>query len=300
MQPKLVPSEIGSLDRPAAMLTKRLKVQLARLLRHEGSSRLMIAAKAQRKPASAFFFTTYKCASSFQGKLLKAIHHNTPLDHIDYFGSLWKLGNRIALDPGPEYEIYLQSKYDRLYRLHGEIYGPQRAPFDFPGLDRFKAIFFLRDPRDVLVSAYYSFGYTHTTPNNEASVREFLEERERIQQETIDQFALRQAAGWITPHYNAYAGLRERCERQLFLSYDSYVVDRRRFIEQVCEFLDVTLPEPAINKLVATTSPIVPGAPKMAHRRSGRSRQWETELQPATVSVLNDELKPVLDFWGFQ
>ena len=216
----------------------------------------MIAAKAQRKPASAFFFTTYKCASSFQGKLLKAIHYNTTLDHIDYFGSLWKLGNRIALDPGPQYEVYLQSKYDRLYKLHGEIYGPQRAPFDFPCFYRFKAIFFLRDPRDVSCQPTLIWVHAHDASQRGLGAR-ISRRTERIRQETIDQFALRQ----LRIDHSALqrlAGLRKRCERQLFLSSKGYLVDQRRTIEQVCEFLDVTLPKAAIDRLVATTSPIVP------------------------------------------
>ena len=55
---------------------------------------------------------------------------------------------------------------------------------------RGKALFMVRDPRDVLVSQYYSFGFTHGI-SNEPGIRTSQNEiRQKIKTTSLDEYCL--------------------------------------------------------------------------------------------------------------
>jgi len=108
---------------------------------------------------SIYFFTLHKCASTlFSSFVLKNLEG---LTHVDYAKDLTS-GRRSPRKALPFHDygiiygpIRLSNDPENLISRHliKPIYSP-----DF--LTDKRAVFFVRDPRDILVSAYYSFGYT--------------------------------------------------------------------------------------------------------------------------------------------
>lgn len=271
----------------------RIKVRLP----SEEKRRLIACNDAAFKPPSAIFYTMHKCASTFQAEVLEEIAKHTAYRHMDYANYIWALGDRINV--GSPYEPFLAMNGGVLFRKHGELYGPQRKYLSFPEQQKFKSIFFLRDPRDALVSSYYSFGFTHGIPRNEQAKEKFLANRKDIQGGDIDAYCLRDAEAWIRPLFEGYADLYERLEDKIFLSYDDYARDTRDFVRRLCEYLVISLPEYAVMALAHRAKPVRASAPVASHKRSGKSRQFVEELRPETVAQLNETLRPILDFWGF-
>src|SRR5438132_10534005 len=109
------------------------------------------------RPESVYFYTLHKCASGlFSDYVLKNVRR---LRLIDYEDRFYK-GEPVCVT----------------FKEKGFIYGPIRVsngpqstiysklvePASRTDFVRDKiAIFLIRDPRDILVSSYYSFGYTH-------------------------------------------------------------------------------------------------------------------------------------------
>lgn len=260
------------------------------------ADRLLSAVASQQRPESCLFFTVHKCASTFVNRLLWVLTEGTGYELRDYESAVWKLRDHV--NRGSSYQPVFEQSYDQLFRLRGEIYAPQRKPLDFPGRDRFKHIFFLRDPRDVLVSAYYSFGFTHALPVNPAARRELELSRAQIRAEGIDAYALRAADQWVLNVYRGYQQLRETSHRSLFLTYDEFRVDTGAFIDKIADFLQVRVPPEKHSKLVSDASPVQKHENVDSHRRSGRSGQYHTELKPETVAILNEKFADVLEYWA--
>ena len=172
--------------------------------------RIQEALMRSASPRSCIFFTTHKCASTFAARLLSEITQKSEYRVLDYASAIWRMGNKISIQGS--YEPFLEGVYDGLYRLHGEIYGPQRMPLDFPGRPKFKHIFFLRDPRDVLVSSYFSFAFNHKAPNNSSAKSEFFAKRERMVKSGIDDYVLGEGVKWLKPTLLGYAKLLESAE----------------------------------------------------------------------------------------
>jgi hypothetical protein len=256
--------------------------------------------KNTEKPKSAIFYTTHKCASSFVPQLFSVILKNSDYELVDYAGAIWHLGNKFNLGT-PHMDClqnFLEKSYSDLYSLHGRIYGPQRVPLDFPGRDKFKNIFFLRDPRDVLISAYFSFAFTHPEPLNNISRKEFLKRRNRLHQQGIDQYVLEEAKQWIVPLYSQYKHLRETAPDYIYLKYDFFKNQTPDFIRAIADFLVLLPTQEDIELLTKQASP-VQTTEVMKHQRSGKNGQYLDKLHPETVEKLNDILAEVLSDWKF-
>lgn len=260
-------------------------------------TRIYEADRAKSNPGSVLFFTTHKCASMFCDTLFGTISRNSRFECRNYPAAFWELEGKIQV--GDSYEPFLIENYNTFFRQKGEIYAPLRRPIDFPGRNGFKHIFFLRDPRDVLVSAFYSFGFTHSLGNDEERKSERLKEREKIQTGGIDVYALKAGVEWLLPIYEKYRSFREEENRSLYLRYDEFAHDTKRFLTAILEFLDVNLPEDAFNTIVDKAAPVQARPRDGKHKRSGKTGQYQTELKPDTIEFLNEKLSAVLDYWGF-
>jgi len=245
---------------------------------------------------SVILFTTHKCATNFISKLLIELENETDYIHYDYGYLVGGFVDKFKITG--DYETYINPNYKFLFSKNGEIYGPQRKPLDFPGLENYKKIFFLRDPRDVLVSAYYSFGKTHKTPNQKNIKKRFIKERNRINQMSIDEYAIEQAEEWLLPLYKNYE-LHHNSEcNSIYLKYEKYTENPEAFIEEIFDFLQVDLPSLAID-LSKKANPIQNKIDNESHQRSGRSGQWKNELSLDTQRKINILLKDTLNYWNF-
>ncbi len=260
-------------------------------------SRLKIASRNLERPRSIIFYTTHKCASTFVQRLFEIISKNAEYELVDYAGTIWGAGDRFKNIESP-YELFLERAYSDLYSLNGKIYGPQREYLDFPGRNKFKHIFFLRDPRDVLVSAYYSFAFTHTKPLRSGDRDVFLQQRAQIQEQEIDAYVLEQAEEWIVPFYQNYQKLRDTADDYLYLQYALFINDTAEFIKKISDFCALSPSEKEIRILMQEASP-VQIREKMTHKRSGKTGQYLEKLRPETIEKLNDILADVLREWEF-
>lgn len=263
---------------------------------------ILKAKESLDQPPSVLFFTIHKCASTFIPPLLRTITRNSNYELKDYAGAIWNLGDQ--LDIGQDQENFLSSflenTADRLFFRKGEIYAPLRIPVDFSERKNFKHILFLRDPRDVLVSSYYSFGFTHAEPKNAKARKRAQTKRQLIQQKGIDNYSLDAARNWLLPTYSKYKDFYESAESCLYLRYRDFQNDPFKFITSLVKYLDIVIPEQEIEQLAAQASPVQVSTDNTKHKRSGKSKQYLEELNPEIIKALNEVFAEVLDYWDFE
>jgi hypothetical protein len=263
--------------------------------------RVITAKQIENTPKSALFYTTHKCASTFMQKLLIKLSAEGDYTLNDYASAIWSLGNKLDINQDKKNYLqhFLEKNYDRLFYLKGEIYGPLRFPIDFPNRKAFQHLFFLRDPRDVIVSSYYSFGFTHALPPNSKGEKNLLKVREEIQQKSIDQYAI-DFSDELVQRYNGFKNLRENCDSYIYLKYDDFTSNTKQFILNLTNYLNISLTNNDIELLCKEASPVQKNIQKENHKRSGKSGQFMNELQPETVLILNKKFKETLLYWEFK
>lgn len=300
---------MSAIKRRAKKLLKgnSLEASIRRLLKGRDSlnrlaaeRRIRTAIQRTPRPKSVLFFTTAKCASTFTHRLLNFIGSRSNLDYFDYEMAIYKMGDETNIvDP---FE-FMAAKHEMLFVESGEIYGPLRRAFSFKGQERYRHIFFLRDPRDVAVSAYFSFGFSHPLPPNRKVGELFLRDRAQIQREGIDEFCLRASKEWIIRTYREYARFKDKAHWSAFFSYDDYREDPASFLAALLDTLEITgVTAEGVEELARMASPVraEPLDGKLVHRRSGESRQFLKELKLETIRRLNDDMHEILEYWGFE
>ena len=253
--------------------------------------------KSNSEIDSFIFFTTHKAASNFTNQILKEVEQISEFELYDYGALIGSISEKLNITD--QFEEYLNENHKTLFKLNGEIYGPQRLPLNFTGINDYKKIFFLRDPRDVLVSAYYSFGYSHVEPDSASMIDSFLKKRAKIQNQTIDEYVLQEMERWIKPAYMNYKKLRlESTNDVLYLKYNDYIEDTEGIVNKILTFFGLENRDLA-KRLAMSANPITRLEEKDQHKRSGKNNQWKTHLKQSTQDELNIKLKDILEFWDF-
>lgn len=246
---------------------------------------------------SVIFFTTHKAASNFSNEILKQVENSTEYTLYDYGALVGSLSDKLNIKD--DFEVYLNKNYKFLFNPYGEVYGPQRKPLKFQNIENYKKIFFLRDPRDVLVSAYYSFGYSHPVPNSKSLKDSFNRNRALIQNQSLDEYVLNESKYWIKPIYMEYKFLKESSEKEcMYIKYNQFVDDTESCIEEIFNFFDFQNKD-IIKSLAEEASPVRETENKNLHKRSGKNNQWKTHLTEKTQEKLTKELNEVLKYWQF-
>jgi len=264
---------------------------------------LLKLAVQKKQKKSIIFFTQHKSASTFVARILETIgSQNIGLKHVNYpnlvsdVGCYFDFGERFQ----SENDWFYQNS-NSMFKKMGHIYGPHRVPFFIPEIALFKKIIFLRDPRDSLISRYYSFGFSHGVPKDSVGGGFFLEERNKIHNETIDSYCKRMALLWSKPLLKNYKKILESSlEEPLFIKYEDYIKNPRAIINKIFEYCELSDMNKLTEKLSNKANPVQNQINPQAHQRSGQSGQYKYELKQETLLEINQILRDELDFFGWR
>lgn len=240
-------------------------------------------------PESVYFFSVFKAGTSLFTHVLR---HADELTHVDY-----------------ETLIFDNQAPDSFsFETYGKLYGVIRVndlvdthPAIQPGLSspefiRDKnTVVLIRDPRDILVSAYYSFGFTHVESKNPSIQKRLDRNRELIRHETIDECVIRLAPEYLANMEKLYQ-VSCHSKRATILKYEDLIENFDRFIRDfdVC----ISIPEERKKELYLASRPNEKEDPTI-HKRSGKVGQYSYKLKPETIQVLNQILRPVLEHFNY-
>lgn len=163
-----------------------------------------------------------------------------------------------------------------------------------------RKIFMFRDPRDALVSEYFSDAYSHAIPKKDVAGegRElFLKKREEAQGADIDQWVLDKVGG-IRKTLTAYAAALDdpNC---LVLRYEDYVFQKRRMIAKILDHFGWAIEVSRLNKLLAEIDVVPDSEDKSRFVRKVVPGDHIAKLKPETVRRLNKRLEDVMHLYDY-
>jgi len=248
--------------------------------------------------AASFVLGVRKCGSSIMNSMVMALARREGVGFLDIGGLFFKQdiaegdwcadpAIRGLLTPG---------------LCHG---GFRTMPAGFLGDPVFtsgRKILLLRDPRDALVSEYFSIAYTHKLPREAepGGMRDYLlAEREAALAMELESFVLRRAAALNATMLGYRPMLRDKLTRIFF--YEDVILQKRQWLLDIAaHFLWQPPPERALAHILSWAD-VVPAteAPRKFIRRV-RPGDHREKLRPGVIGRLNQMLEPAMGVFGYR
>lgn len=236
---------------------------------------------------SAYFFAFAKSGSTLMDNMLSAYCGVQGIAFFSLFGQAFSQGLRTA-EVGEEALVCFQPE--------GYVYSGFRhyPEFTLPITDE-PVVLLVRDPRDMLVSLYYSVTRSHVIPKGNKALQA---ERERANETTIDEFVLNRGRG--------YLGQFRRYQKQLegknlrTYRYEDIIYNKTDWLRQLIDFAGLPVNRKLIKK-VALNYDVVPGDEQESeHIRQVHPGNYRKKLKAETIEQLSEQLHPFLSAYGYQ
>jgi hypothetical protein len=241
---------------------------------------------------SVFFFSLHKCATTlFADYVLPNVEG---FKQIDYQKLLYldQLKGKIQFEKyGHLYGVIRLSA--RPGSLEHEQIVKKVATGEF--VKDKSVVFLIRDPRDILVSQYYSFGFTHGRSPNEAIRLQQEKRRASIQAKSVDAYA-QDTAPELQGYFEILRGLSVCAKRSALWRYEDLVLDFDQFMSSFTQWFRIS---DALKEQLFLRSRPRETEHMYQHKRSGRVGGYKEKLKPETIAVLNAVFGPTLERYGY-
>lgn len=238
---------------------------------------------------SILVYTPPKCASTATHRIITSLAQakDPAYTHINLFRYFYNNG----ID-GPD---TFTEHVDRLILPNGIIYGPLRWGAAPAHIANCLPIVIIRDPRDMLVSLYYSMRDSHPLPMHPHTRQRLMEQRTLARNMDIDSFVLKE-----TPRYkqlcDSFLSIPARYPTTLLLTYEEFVLDFDTFLDRLVNYLEIPkalIPEQHLRTLAHAGEQ--PTENTALHIRKRTPGDHKDKLTSETITILNREFDTVLN-----
>jgi Sulfotransferase domain len=187
----------------------------------------------------------------------------------------------------------------------GNVYGGFRvmpAAFsDAPLYREGKKILMVRDPRDALVSEYFSNAYSHRIPQrtqDAAAITDLLEKLRREALGTqIDEYVLDRARSLLSA-FLGYANQLKSASMTV-VKYEDYIFKKPDLIRLIARDFDMHVDDAQIAAMMAWADIRPEKEAPTAFVRRVTPGDHREKLRPETITKLNRIMKPAMDTFGY-
>ena len=161
-----------------------------------------------------------------------------------------------------------------------------------------KCVLLIRDPRDALVSQYFSFGgkhISHKLPDKNADV--FLSHANSTAGLDIDDYVLQLAKN----HLNKLINYKDNLDfnNVLLRKYEEIYFDKKGFLSDIFDHYGISVDSDIIS-YVAERNDVRPAKENINnHIRKGKPGDHKEKLKPDTIGKLNDIFNEVCAWYGY-
>ncbi|MEN0048635.1 MAG: sulfotransferase domain-containing protein [Bacteroidota bacterium] len=194
-------------------------------------------------------------------------------------------------------------QYQYLFKPKGYLYSVFGGMIDGLGnLENYLVVLMIRDPRDIVVSSYYSTAYSHPLPSKNSNKAEnFYEKRTTTQQMSVDEYAL-QESEIVLEVYNRYIELLLKKHPTCYVTkYEDMVNDHEKWLNDLFSYCRLEIDVSLKNQLLQQNKRLKPKAENVNdHMRKGVAGDFLEKLQSTSISILNDKFAHILEQFDYK
>ena len=167
-----------------------------------------------------------------------------------------------------------------------------------PFLEVRKKILLVRDPRDAIVSSYYSFIHSHTVPISGSLRDRIIDDRLQFSDMTIEDFALKQV-DTVRNSFNLYHQALTRNHLLKIYRYEDIIFEKFNWIVDMLAFLEISLDHHLIKEIVEKHDIVPVSEDKSNHIRKVTPGDHLEKLSPECIVQLNISLADILERYSY-
>jgi len=208
-------------------------------------------------------------------------------------GDLWKQGIPLKDAPRDIESVFKETGYCfGVFRLASRSYS-------IPILDTHRSVLQIRDPRDILVSLYFSLTQSHPRPPTESKLSSsFDRSRQQALGSTIDEYALDRSR-WVKNRFDEVNALLEYPLCRVF-RYEDIIFEKTQWTKDLARHFGWNELGSRYLKDLATKHDIRPKVEQPdAHIRSVTPGDHRRKLKVETINKLNETFAPILEQFGY-
>ena len=239
---------------------------------------------------SFFVFSLPKAGSTLLMKIMADVCNVLGIPGVDLPTRLFNLDIRPA---------ELTNDINRLWQNQGyayvgfRLFFPQMA-FDF---SKTKNILLVRDPRDMLVSHYFSMRYSHVVPKLVEGDHSLAKQRAALQKTTVDQASLNTAKAYRN-YFQEYMEHLPADTTRVY-RYEDIIFKKKEWIEDMLDFLGFEVGAQKI-KAIAEKHDVMPDTEDPTkHIRQVTPGNYKSHLAQTTIDKLDEIFDPVMRFFHY-
>jgi len=170
-----------------------------------------------------------------------------------------------------------------------------------PNIQDYRTVVMIRDPRDILVSEYYSYSKSHSSPRSAAKLAEFETFRAKVKDQTVDEYTI-EASHRLKFRLQQYLNLQQAAPAICVLKYEEMIADFSTWLNKLlahCQWqISATLHEQLLEE--AGRGRRKKHEDPNSHRRQITPGDHKRKLQPETINYLNEYMAEVLLGFDYQ
>lgn len=244
----------------------------------------------EQESHSFTFLTLHKAGSAFASEVLRNIFIDNGWKSYDFATE--------AFDAGlSEYDAVKENL--RHFKEHHAFFGPLRAESVslVPTLPNLTPIIHIRDPRDCLVSYYYSICYSHVLPGPGPARNHLLRMREHYKSVGVDEFCLEV----MTNGDRSFRLLRAAAEANsdaIVSRYEHMVADLTNWLKDLVRRLPITVAHDRLVSLEAENA--APATENVhSHKRQVKPGDFRRKLRLSSQEMLTEFFSDDLRYFGY-
>jgi hypothetical protein len=192
--------------------------------------------------------------------------------------------------------------YQHIFRPKGYTYSVFGGMIDgIQNLEQYLVVLMVRDPRDVLVSGYYSQAYSHPEPSvGTEKYHDFVKNRAFALESTVDEYAIAQCDS-VHEVYSRYIGLLiSRHPNVHITKYEDMVQDFETWLHALVEYCDFTVDDTLLGEFIQASNQLRPVKEDVnRHIRKGKAGDYKDKLKSETIDYIESKLAPILTELGY-
>ncbi len=244
--------------------------------------------------ASCFAFALPKSGSVLLHNLLSAACAKIGLTYVSIMEEFFKLGLADPMVPAETTKIFLRQGY---------CYGGFRnvpPQVDIPLIGECAAVVLVRDPRDMLVSHFFSSAYSHPDRGNKLKTsKPGVAMRDFAANSDIDAYVLRIARGYRTM-FTRYRNLLSGQERVAVYRYEDVIYRKAEWLKDIRSHFGWKELTDQQTIDIASRYDVFPENEEVtSHIRSVHPGDYRSKLKRETVAELNGFLERELTEFGY-